>query len=142
MSPSGRSAWGARIGGTGQSPDPNSLIAADRVGRLRVPIMPGDMIQVAPEDARTIQVIRAFSLFPNGDLLAKVRTNAGDVLLRAEVDCPALGCDYADVANNDCRVDISDLAMVLSHFGETAGPADQAPGDADLNGRVDISDLA
>lgn len=41
--------------------------------------------------------------------------------------------------NNSGVVDLSDLAVLLAHFGTPGGPAD---GDIDGNGTVDLSDLA
>jgi len=139
-SPTGRAAFFAQLSANGLNGGSQAVVAPDRVGRLRVAARTGGRTNSG--DVRTIDGFRAIGIGPSGDVFARVDSSAGPMIIRAEVDCPALGCDYADVANNDCRVDISDLAMVLSHFGETAGPADQAPGDADLNGRVDISDLA
>jgi hypothetical protein len=45
----------------------------------------------------------------------------------------------ADV-DGDCDVDISDLTLLLSHYGTTSG-ATHAMGDVDGDGDVDLSDL-
>ena len=46
------------------------------------------------------------------------------------------GCDCVDV-DGDCDTDLTDLALILSNFGGTT-----TTGDANLDGRVDLDDLA
>lgn len=46
---------------------------------------------------------------------------------------------YGDL-NNDQKVDLADLAILLSHYGQTGVPADF--GDLNGDGNVDLSDLA
>ena len=43
--------------------------------------------------------------------------------------------------DNDCDVDLADLAELLSHYGATSG-ATCADGDFDRDGDVDLADLA
>jgi hypothetical protein len=54
--------------------------------------------------------------------------------MRIEVACPNPGCS-ADF-NGDCSIGLSDLAILLSAFGASAG------GDLDGDGDTDLSDLA
>jgi hypothetical protein len=71
-------------------------------------------------------------------------------LLSAEVElgdmvgCPEPGCTGggtdADV-NGDCRIDLIDLAILLSNFGITTG-ATHEDGDVDSDGDVELADLS
>ena len=55
---------------------------------------------------------------------------------------PTSGRPASDL-NRDCRVDLTDLAMMLSSFGVCVGdPAFVATADVNRNGCVDLSDLA
>ena len=56
--------------------------------------------------------------------------------------CPRPGCERADI-NGDCRVGLEDLAILLSHYGQTSG-ATKCDGDIEPpggDGDVDLSDL-
>lgn len=67
----------------------------------------------------------------------------GQALLRVPLLAGCAGgpsCDAADV-NGDCRVDLVDLATLLSHFGTPSG-ATRADGDLSGDGAVDLTDLA
>jgi hypothetical protein len=55
----------------------------------------------------------------------------------AVVGTPALAADV----NLDGRVDVNDLTIVLSHFGETGCVWSQGCIDGDPTGRVDVNDL-
>jgi hypothetical protein len=64
-----------------------------------------------------------------------------DVWVTALVCDGSSGCEpgCAEDINRDCAVDVSDLSLLLSHFGETGlGIA----GDIQQDGRVDVADLA
>lgn len=52
-----------------------------------------------------------------------------------------LSCALIGDLNTDHAVDLTDLAMLLAHFGTPSG-ASLAEGDIDGNGAVDLSDLA
>jgi len=58
--------------------------------------------------------------------------------------CPRPGCDDGSVDadfDNNCQVNLTDLATLLSNFG-TASGATNASGDTDGNGAVNLTDLA
>ncbi len=62
--------------------------------------------------------------------------NYGATSLRLKViqapDCP-------EDLNNDGVIDLSDLSILLTHFGSTGGPAD---GDINGDGNIDLIDLS
>jgi hypothetical protein len=53
--------------------------------------------------------------------------------------CPRPGCDVGDL-DDDCDIDLADLAILLAHYGESG----VGPDEGDLNGdtNVDLTDLA
>ena len=53
--------------------------------------------------------------------------------------CPQPGCEGGD-ATGDCIVDLNDLTILLSAFGESGAPG-SVVGDANRDGRVDLADL-
>lgn len=58
--------------------------------------------------------------------------------------CPLAGCDDGDVDadfDNNCEVNLTDLATLLANFGTSMG-ATNATGDTDANGDVSLTDLA
>lgn len=55
--------------------------------------------------------------------------------------CPSPGCVRGDV-DRDCDVDLTDLAIVLAHFGLAGPGVDYAVGDANEDQAVDLTDLA
>ena len=58
--------------------------------------------------------------------------------------CPNPGCDDGGVDadfNDDCNVNLTDLATLLANFGTATG-ATNASGDTDANGDVVLTDLA
>src|SRR5262249_7973112 len=61
---------------------------------------------------------------------------------RVQLGCPLPGCDNGGIdvdLDNNCEVSISDLAILLAHFGQLGAGT---PGDVDNDGDVDINDLA
>ncbi len=54
--------------------------------------------------------------------------------------CPRPGCEVADI-DDDCDVDLTDLAMLLAYYGVMCDPG-PCPEDLDGDGDVDLSDLA
>lgn len=53
--------------------------------------------------------------------------------------CPRPGCEVGDI-DDDCDIDLTDLAILLAHYGETGVGPDE--GDLDGDGDVDLADLA
>jgi hypothetical protein len=53
--------------------------------------------------------------------------------------CPRPGCEVGDI-DGDCDIDLTDLSILLAHYGETG----VGPDEGDLNGdtNVDLADLA
>lgn len=60
-------------------------------------------------------------------------------LLGSATACPLPGCEQGDF-DNDCDIDISDIAHVLSNY--SMSPADPEDGDLNDDDIVDISDVA
>lgn len=59
--------------------------------------------------------------------------------IAATTGCPHVGCSCVDT-NGDCKVDLSDLGTLLSHFGQSGA---NLPGDcASPTGTIDLGDLA
>jgi hypothetical protein len=130
----------------------------------------GPLLSADPNTALSIGAENAFDLFsqdpdavvePNDFLIAGVNTvfdgtfwfggvpyaqwhlqlSAGDPNVPG---CDHPSCVAADIepAGGDCDIDLSDLAVLLAHFGATGG-ATRDDGDVEgADGDVDLSDLA
>ena len=85
---------------------------------------------IAPDSGWTLQTATAIN--QNGQIVGYGTTGGQR---EAYLLTPALGGD----ANLDGRVDVNDLAIVLSHFGQTG--ASWSTGDFIGDGTVDVNDL-
>lgn len=141
-SPSGRLAYKARLAGPDIAANDMTLWGVDRFGRSRLPVREGDTVELPFGPTRIVANSNQFTVADNGHLVAYLQAPLGDMIASIAADCPLPGCDAADVAGYDCRVDLADLATVLANFGRVGGPADLVPGDADLDRDVDLDDLA
>lgn len=85
-----------------------------------------------------------------GDYPATATINTSDenipgettAALTVNIDITIAGCSPPKVGdlNNDCLVDLSDLSILLSHYGQSVPP--NTNGDLDGNGLIDLSDLS
>ncbi|MCA9244153.1 MAG: hypothetical protein KDA32_09375 [Phycisphaerales bacterium] len=138
-SSSGRIAFLTAI--TDPADDGPTVYGTDPLGNLRRGMAAGDLIDT-PTGPRTLGIATGAAYADDGGIIIATQMFGPAVstgLVRLDIGCPGSGCDDLDIANSDCRVDLADLALLISEFGLNGR---DLVSDIDRNGAVDLSDLA
>lgn len=136
ISPSGRVVFWGLASGPGASI--HALWTGDPDRGIELAVGTGDVFVDRYGEAHEIwRTGGSFEINENDDIAVLVQASDGrTALLRVSPGCGA--CAAVDIAGSDCQVDLSDLSMLLSSFGECGGVL---PADVDSDGCVGLSDL-
>lgn len=136
ISPSGRVVfWGLA---SGPGPSIHALWTGDPDRGIELAVGTGDVfVDRYGEGHEISRTLNYFEINENDEIAVLVQSNDGaTALLRVSPGCGA--CAAVDIAGSDCQVDLSDLSMLLSTFGDCGGVL---PADVDSDGCVGLSDL-
>lgn len=138
----GHVAFVARVTGPGvDTTNDRGLWASDPQRRARLVLREGQVIEVAPGDARTIAYLTHPVLSASRQVTTvAVLTGAlaPQAIVATTIGCRQPACDGLDLSGDDCLITIADLSELLAHFGEVGN---LLAADVDGDGSVGLNDL-